>query len=79
MVAGRPPFVGDNAVGIVSQHLNAQPVPPSLSNPEASHEFDAIVLRLLAKSPADRPRAPRPGAPSEVDSRIGNFGDFDLG
>ena len=39
MVTGRPPFVGDEPVAIISQHLNTPPVAPSWHNrdrPEAA-------------------------------------------
>ena len=32
MVTGQPPFPGDDAVSIISQHLHADPVPPSRHN-----------------------------------------------
>lgn len=55
MLTGRPPFTGPDAVAIISQHLSADPVPPSRLNPEISPELDALVLNLLAKDPEDRP------------------------
>ena len=32
MVTGRPPFLGDDAVGVISQHINTPPVAPSWHN-----------------------------------------------
>jgi eukaryotic-like serine/threonine-protein kinase len=29
MLTGRPPFLGDDAVSVISQHLNTTPVAPS--------------------------------------------------
>ena len=55
MLTGRPPFGGDDAVTIISQHLHADPVPPSRRNPEVPEALDRIVLELLAKSPDERP------------------------
>jgi TolB-like protein len=55
LATGRPPFVGDDAVAITSQHINAAPEPPSLHNPEVPRSLDALVLRLLAKRSQDRP------------------------
>jgi eukaryotic-like serine/threonine-protein kinase len=55
MLTGQPPFPGDDAVSIISQHLHADPVPPSRHNPEVPEALDRVVLRLLAKSPDDRP------------------------
>src|SRR2546428_1239619 len=55
MLAGRPPFLGDDAVAVVSQHLNTPPVAPSWHNPEVSSALEALVLQLLAKVPDERP------------------------
>src|SRR5437867_4768230 len=55
MVAGRPPFLGDDAVAVVSQHLNTPPVAPSWHNPEVSPALEALILQLLAKVPDERP------------------------
>ncbi len=55
MLAGRPPFLGDDTLAIISQHVNAPPLVPSWHNPEVSPVLDTLVLRLLAKSPDDRP------------------------
>src|SRR5262249_10089519 len=55
MVAGRPPFVGGDAVSVASQHVSQQPEPPSLHEPSIPRALDALILRLLAKAPDDRP------------------------
>ena len=55
MLTGQPPFPGDDAVSIISQHLHADPVPPSRHNPEVPEALDRAVLTLLAKRPEDRP------------------------
>ena len=55
MLTGQPPFPGDDAVSIISQHLHADPVPPSRHNPEVPEAVDRAVLALLAKRPDDRP------------------------
>jgi eukaryotic-like serine/threonine-protein kinase len=55
LVAGRPPFGGDDAVAIVSQHLNAAPVSPSWHNHAVPPALETLILRLLAKAPEDRP------------------------
>src|SRR5256714_7035325 len=54
MVPGRPPFVGDGAVSVISQHANADPVAPSWHNPTVPGALEELILRLLAKSPEDR-------------------------
>ena len=55
MLTGQPPFPGDDAVSIISQHLNADPVPPSRHNTAIPERLDRAVLALLAKRPQDRP------------------------
>lgn len=55
MVTGRPPFLGDDVVAIVSQHINTAPVAPCWHNPEVPRALEALILRLLAKAPEERP------------------------
>jgi hypothetical protein len=55
MLTGEPPFPGDDAVAIISQHLNAAPVAPSRHRAELPTSLDEPILRLLAKAPDDRP------------------------
>lgn len=51
MVTGRPPFLGDDSVAIIGQHINTPPVAPSWHNPECPRPLEALILRLLAKDP----------------------------
>ena len=51
LTTGRPPFVGDDPVAIISQHINAAPVAPSWHNPAVPQPLEALILRLLAKDP----------------------------
>jgi len=53
MVVGRPPFAGD-PVAIAYQHVQTQPVPPRQVQPAVPAELDAIIMKLLAKDPAQR-------------------------
>ena len=46
MRAGRPPFVGDDGVAIISQHLNTRPIAPSWHNPEVAPDLEGLVLEL---------------------------------
>ncbi|HKH22129.1 MAG TPA: protein kinase [Solirubrobacterales bacterium] len=55
MLTGQPPFPGDDAVSIISQHLHANPVPPSRHNSDVPEALDRAVLGLLAKQPEERP------------------------
>lgn len=55
LLTGEPPFPGEDAVGIIGQHLSSEPVPPSRHRPEIPAALDRVVLELLAKTPAERP------------------------
>ncbi|MCH8345892.1 MAG: protein kinase, partial [Chloroflexi bacterium] len=57
MVTGRPPFLGDDTVAIISQHINTAPVAPSWHNPEVPRALEALILRCLAKDPDERPES----------------------
>ncbi|WP_020669044.1 Stk1 family PASTA domain-containing Ser/Thr kinase [Amycolatopsis nigrescens] len=54
LVTGEPPFTGDSPVAVAYQHVREDPHPPSTVNPAVSPELDAIVLKALAKGPANR-------------------------
>jgi eukaryotic-like serine/threonine-protein kinase len=54
MVTGRPPFLGDSPVAVASKQVLEQPVPPSRLNPDVTPDLDAVILRTLAKNPANR-------------------------
>jgi class 3 adenylate cyclase len=54
MVTGRPPFVGNDSVAVISQHLNSPPVAPSWHNEAVQPALEALILRLLEKDPAKR-------------------------
>jgi tRNA A-37 threonylcarbamoyl transferase component Bud32/tetratricopeptide (TPR) repeat protein len=53
MLAGRPPFVGDEAA-VRHGHVSGRCPPPSSVTPLAS-ALDAVVMRCLAKDPTQRP------------------------
>ena len=55
MVCGRPPFVGDESVAIIGQHLNTPPVAPRWHRPDCPPALETLILRLLEKDPAKRP------------------------
>ena len=57
MVTGRPPFLGDESVAIIGQHINTPPVAPTWHNGQCSRALNALILRLLAKVPAERPES----------------------
>jgi len=55
MIAGRPPFVGDESVAIIGQHLNTPPVAPAWHRPDCPAGLETLILRLLEKDPGKRP------------------------
>ena len=57
MVTGRPPFVGDDSMAVIGQHINTPPVAPTWHNPQCPRRLEALILRLLAKDPKDRPES----------------------
>jgi len=55
MVTGRPPFVGDDTVAVISQHVNTAPVAPTWHNAECPPGLETLILRLLEKDAKQRP------------------------
>jgi serine/threonine protein kinase len=54
MVTGVPPFEGSSVSAVCAQILSADPIPPTQRNPALPQGIDHIIMRCLAKSPADR-------------------------
>jgi serine/threonine-protein kinase len=54
LVTGSPPFTGDSPVAVAYQHVRENAPPPSTINPDVPPELDAIVLKAMAKNPANR-------------------------
>jgi eukaryotic-like serine/threonine-protein kinase len=54
LLSGAVPFEGETAVAIAFKQVSAEPRPPSELNPALPASLDAIVLRALAKDPAQR-------------------------
>ncbi|MDX6200801.1 MAG: eukaryotic-like serine/threonine-protein kinase, partial [Frankiales bacterium] len=54
LLTGRPPFVGDSPVSVAYQHVREDAVPPSALVPDIEPSVDAIVMKALAKNPANR-------------------------
>ena len=54
MLAGQPPFTGSSMQQLVMRHA-IEPVPPlRVQRQTVSEELEAVILRALAKAPADR-------------------------
>jgi beta-lactam-binding protein with PASTA domain len=54
LLTGVVPFSGETPVEIAMKHLSSPPEPPSVKRAEIPRELDYVVLRALAKDPADR-------------------------
>lgn len=54
MLTRELPFNADTPVGVAMQHVNAPPPKPSSLNPSIPPPVEAIVLRAIAKNPAER-------------------------
>ncbi len=57
MVAGRPPFLGENAIAVVGQHINTPPISPSWHRADLPSALEALILQLLEKDPQKRPES----------------------
>jgi hypothetical protein len=54
MLTGRPPFSGDDPMKVISSHLSRKPPSPRAIRPAISPELEALVLRMLEKTPQRR-------------------------
>lgn len=54
LLCHRPPFAAPD-LQLLHMHLRAEPPPPRLAWPEVPAELDALLVRMLAKHPEDRP------------------------
>ncbi len=57
MFTGRVPFEGDSYMGVLTQHMFVEPVPPSRLDPKLARELGAletITLKCLEKQPEKR-------------------------
>jgi serine/threonine protein kinase len=54
MLVGVPPFTGDTAMAVAYRHVHENPPLPSSKNMDVPPALDAVVMRALAKNPANR-------------------------
>ncbi|MBZ0286975.1 MAG: substrate-binding domain-containing protein, partial [Anaerolineae bacterium] len=56
MVVGRPPFdtSSSDIISIIYQHLEKNPIAPSVANPDIPASVEAVIMRALAKDPNER-------------------------
>jgi len=57
MVTGRPPFVGDDSISIIGQHINTPPVSPTWHRADLPPTLETLILQLLEKDPNNRPES----------------------
>ncbi|HEV3260190.1 MAG TPA: serine/threonine-protein kinase, partial [Gemmataceae bacterium] len=54
LLAGRPPFQGDEVLEVLEQVRGREPEPPSRSNPAVDRDLETICLKCLQKEPPRR-------------------------
>lgn len=57
LVTGRQPFDADDSLGLMKKQAYEPAVPPEQINPRVPVEVSAIIQKLMAKKPSDRPRS----------------------
>ena len=57
MCTGRVPFMGDDDIAVISQHVNTPPVAPSWHNPSIPKTLDSLIIRMMSKDPGERPQS----------------------
>jgi predicted ATPase len=55
LTTGELPFVDQDPIAVISQHLHAPVVPPRAKNDEVSPLLEALIISLLSKDREDRP------------------------
>jgi beta-lactam-binding protein with PASTA domain/tRNA A-37 threonylcarbamoyl transferase component Bud32 len=54
MVTGVPPFKGETPIGVALKHISEYPALPSSLNSAVSPGLERVIMRAIAKNPADR-------------------------
>lgn len=54
LVTGRPPFEGEDPLTVAFQHVHRAPQRPRSINPSIPEDWEALILKALAKDLADR-------------------------
>ena len=54
MIVGKPPFTADTSTAVAVKHVQERPLAPSLLGVSIVESLEAIILKLLAKNPANR-------------------------
>jgi serine/threonine protein kinase len=54
LLAGQPPFAGRSPVKLLAAHLYEMPPPLTAHRSDVPPDLEAVILKCLAKNPADR-------------------------
>ncbi len=54
MITGKSPFRGNSVIETMTMRINTTPVPPSVLCAECPPELDQLVLKMMARDPAER-------------------------
>jgi serine/threonine-protein kinase len=54
LLTGKRPFVGATALAVLNKHIHEPPVPPMKHRPAIPKPLNDIVLKMMAKKPAER-------------------------
>ena len=54
MLLGQPPYIGPSATAVAGQRLRSDPVRPRVLDARITPDIDAILMRALARDPAQR-------------------------
>jgi serine/threonine-protein kinase len=54
LFTGRPPYVADDPMAILFQHVEGTPTPPRQLRPDMPAGLEAIILKAMAVDPAER-------------------------
>lgn len=54
LACGRPPFRANSRSDLLNKHLKEKPLPLTAHNKEVTQEFSDLVLKMIAKKPAER-------------------------
>ena len=58
MLAGHPPFEGENALAIAVQQVKDDAVPLQKIRPDVPEDLCEIIHRMISKEPGERPQSP---------------------
>ncbi len=57
LTAGQLPYIADDPIAVITQHLHAPLVPPQALNPDIPASFEALIVKLMSKDPDGRPNS----------------------